>query len=149
MKNFILTLLVLLFTGCSDSILSGDQIETYDFNVVTGLEIDEYGYHRFPISTYSNGTTDQALKRFTAETNNPEIQFVYWDCSGLYIYYYNGEQFGAPIINHSSYTDDIGEAHTMFGPHSSMVGDTVMVYVGYVDSIYDVEYTQIIDIILD
>ena len=37
----------------------------------------------------------------------------------------------------------------MFGPHSSMVGDTVMVYVGYVDSIYDVEYTQIIDIILD
>ena len=67
----------------------------------------------------------------------------------LYIYYYNGEQFGAPIINHSSYTDEIGEAHTMFGPHNSMVGDTVMVYVGYVDSIYDVEYTQIIDIILD
>ena len=30
----------------------------------------------------------------------------------------------------------------MFGPHNSMVGDTVMVYVGYVDSIYDVEYTQ-------
>ena len=28
----------------------------------------------------------------------------------------------------------------MFGPHNSMVGDTVMVYVGYIDSIYDVYY---------
>ena len=76
MKNFILTLLVLLFTGCSDSILSGDQIETYDFNIITDLVIDENGYHRFPVSEYTNGISDQALKRFTAETNNPEIQFV-------------------------------------------------------------------------
>ena len=52
MKNFILTLLVLLFTGCSDSILSGDQIETYDFNVVTGSYIAPYNM-RNPLYMYA------------------------------------------------------------------------------------------------
>ena len=145
---YILALITLLFVGCDDGILNG-QIETYDFDVNTGLEEDSNGYFHFLLSEHNNGTSDQSLKRFTAQTNNPEIQFVQWDCDSYYIYYHMEEEFIVPIINNSSYTDDLGEAHTMFGPHSSMVGDTVIVFVGYVDSFYDIEYTKTINIILE
>ena len=53
------------------------------------------------------------------------------------------------IINHSSYTNDVGDAFTMFGPQISMVGDTVTIYVGYVDYEYDIEYSEYFYVILE
>ena len=99
------------------------------------------------MSDYSVG--EQSLIRFTAYTNNPVTQFVWWDCTGYWEYEHMGEDFIVPIINHSSYTDANGEANTMFGPHISMVGDTVSVIFGYVDSIHELEYHRIFDVILD
>ena len=150
MRNVTLTfILALLFVGCDNGLVNADQIETYDFNIETGLDIDQNGYLHFPMSEYSNGQSEQSIVRFTAYTNNPEIQFVWWDSNGYWEYMMNGEEFLVPIINHSSYTNAFGEANTMFGPNVSMEGDTVMVSVGYVDSIYDVEYVEQLFIILD
>ena len=42
-----------------------------------------------------------------------------------------------------------GEANTMFGPQTWMAGDTVQVFVGYLDSIHDVEYFESFYVILE
>ena len=98
------------------------------------------------MSDYSVG--EQSLIRFTAYTNNPVIQFVWWDCTGYWEYEHMGEDFVVPIINHSSYTDANGEANTMFGPMSEMVGDTIGIYSGYRDLIWETVYVDSLFIIL-
>ena len=60
-----------------------------------------------------------------------------------------GTLHSVDINNHSSYTDALGQANTMFGPQVFMVSDTVIVYVGYTDSIYDVEYMKTFSVILE
>jgi hypothetical protein len=142
----LITLSLLTFGGC-DSPLE-PEAPHYDFGVDNRLgEADENGYFHMDLSDFSAG--EQSLIRFTATTNNPEIQFVWWDCTGYWVYEHMGEEFVVPIINHSSYTDYLGEANTMFAPHISMVGDTVTVNFGYVDSIHELEYHQVFDVILD
>ena len=94
-------------------------------------------------------SSTQALVRFTAHTHNPEIQFVYWDCDTQWMYDYMNNDIPVDIINHSSYTDVNGEANTMFGPQTWMAGDTVQVFVGYLDSIHDVEYFESFYVILE
>ena len=145
--RFLVVLSLLAFIGCDSSVV-GPEAPVYELTVDNRLgETDENGYYRMDMSDYSVG--QQSLVRFTASTNNPEIQFVWWDCTGYWEYNHMGEDFVVPIINHSSYTDANGEANTMFGPHISMVGDTVSVIFGYVDSIHELEYHRIFDVILD
>ena len=145
--RFLVVLSLLAFIGCDSSVV-GPEAPVYELTVDNRLgEPDENGYYRMDMSDYSVG--QQSLIRFTAYTNNPEIQFVWWDCTGYWEYEHMGEDFVVPIINHSSYTDANGEANTMFGPHISMVGDTVSVIFGYVDSIHELEYHRIFDVILD
>ena len=98
---------------------------------------------------YCTNGGSQALIRFTAHTNNPEIQFVWWDCNTTWDYDFMGTLHSVDIINHSSYTAALGQANTMFGPQVFMVSDTVIVYVGYTDSIYDVEYMKTFSVILE
>ena len=145
--HILIVLSLLAFVGCNSSV-TGPEAPVYELTVDNRLgEPDENGYYRMDMSDYSVG--QQSLIRFTAYTNNPEIQFVWWDCTGYWEYNHMGEDFVVPIINHSSYTDANGEANTMFGPHISMVGDTVSVIFGYVDSIHELEYHRIFDVILD
>ena len=60
------------------------------------------------------------------------------------------QEYQVPVINNSSYTDDIGEAHSMFGPHMSMVGDTILVTCGYTDEWNgDRNYSKLIYVVLD
>ena len=142
--RFISIISFLLLVGCSDT-LQSEAIE-YDFEIETRLEQDSNGYYHFPMIEY--GST-QALVRFTAHTNNPEIQFVYWDCDTQWLYEYFNDEIPVDIINHSSYTDDVGDAHTMFGPQVWMAGDTAEVFVGDVDSIHNIEYNYSFFVILE
>ena len=145
--RFLVALSLLAFIGC-DSSVTGPEAPVYELTADNRLgEPDGNGYYHMDMSDYSVG--EQSLIRFTAYTNNPVTQFVWWDCTGYWEYEHMGEEFIVPIINHSSYTDANGEANTMFGPHISMVGDTVSVIFGYVDSIHELEYHRIFDIILD
>ena len=59
-----------------------------------------------------------------------------------------GNTFYVDIVNPSSYTDSEGEANTMFGPMSEMVGDTIGIYSGYRDLIWETVYVDSLFIIL-
>ena len=37
------------------------------------------------------------------------------------------------LVNEASYTDELGEAHTVLGVWDEFIGDTVKVYAGYTD----------------
>ena len=145
MKKLIYILSLFYLFGCSNNMF-GINSEEYNFSVETKLPMDENGYYHFTMVTYS---TTQALTKFTVHTNNPRIQFVYWDCDTQFDYEWMNQNFDVDIINHSSYTNSDGDAFTMFGPQITMVGDTVTVYVGYVDSEFDVEYSEKFYVILE
>ena len=145
MRIITLILFTLCFWGCDDSI-SGPTEEPlhYDFSLSTDLEIDENGYY----SMYLN-SEGQSLKRLTAYTNQFDIpQNVQWACDTQWSYEYMGNTFYVDIVNPSSYTDSYGEANTMFGPMSEMVGDTIKIYSGYRDLVWETIYVDSLFIIL-
>ena len=146
MRTTLISILLIFIFGCSDNVF-GDQIKTYLFEVDVGLEQDENGYYILPMIDSFNG---QVFHKFTVDTNNPkENQFVYWDCETSYeMHIMMGYSEEIDILNHASYTGSDRHAHSMFGPFVEMIGDTVTIFVGYVDSIYDVEYTETFSVIL-
>ena len=146
-----LSIVFFILVGCSDNPVGIQEVQTYPFELNTGLEQDKNGYYRLPMSQYGNGT--QTIHQFSVDTNNPHTsppQFVYWDCDTQVEHTLFGEHTEmVDIINHSSYATSEGIAYTMFGPHSDQIGDTVTVYVGYVCNEYDVEYHEYFKVILD
>jgi hypothetical protein len=146
MRNTLISILLIFICGCSNNVF-GDQIKTYPFELEVGLEQDDNGYYILPMIDSFNG---QVLHKFTVNTNNPtENQFVYWDCeTQMEMHIMDGWTEDIDIVNHASYTGSDEHAHSMFGPFVEMTGDTVTIFVGYVDSIYDVEYTETFSVIL-
>ena len=145
MRIITLILLTLCFWGCDDSI-SGPIEEPlhYDFSLSTDLEIDDNGYY----SMYLN-SEGQSLERLTAYTNQFDIpQNVQWFCDTQWTYEYMGDTFYVDIVNPSSYTDSEGEANTMFGPMYDMVGDTIGIWSGYRDLVWETVYVDSLFIIL-
>jgi len=148
MKLRILTIIsALLFTGCDTCIVCADSIETYEYELQVGLELDSNGYYILPMMNSTNG---QVLHKFTLDTNNPhENQFVWWDCESQFeMHIMDGWMEDVDIINHASYTGSDELAHTMFGPWVEMIGDTVTVSFEYTDSWYKVYYTEQFQVIL-
>jgi len=145
MRVFSLILVVLCFWGCESNIVGVEEESPYyEFSLSPNLEIDENGYY----SMYVN-PNGQSLKRITAYTNQFDVpQNVQWFCDTQWTYDYMGDVFYVDILNSSSYTDSNGEANTMFGPMSDMVGDTIGVYSGYRDLIWETVYVDSLFIIL-
>ena len=151
MNQIKLLFISLLFVGCSDNFTGAQETETYPFELNVGLEQDTNGYYRLPMNQYGNGT--QTIHQFSVDTNNPNTnppQFVYWDCDTQVEEHLFGDITEmVDIINHSSYATSEGIAYTMFGPHSDQIGDTIMVFVGYVCNQFDVEYQEYFQVVLD
>tara|TARA_B100001123_G_C14941797_1_gene880003 strand:- start:246 stop:716 length:471 start_codon:yes stop_codon:yes gene_type:complete len=148
MKLRILTIIsALLFTGCETCLVCADVIETYEYELQVGLELDSNGYYILPMMNSTNG---QVLHKFTLDTNNPnENQFVWWDCESQYeMHIMDGWMEDVDIINHASYTGNDELAHTMFGPWVEMIGDTVTISFEYTDSWYKVYYHDQFQVIL-
>jgi len=148
MKLRILTIIsALLFTGCESCLVCADSIETYEYELQVGLELDSNGYYILPMMNSTNG---QVLHKFTLDTNNPnENQFVWWDCESQYeMHIMDGWMEDVDIINHASYTGNDELAHTMFGPWVEMIGDTVTISFEYTDSWYKVYYHDQFQVIL-
>lgn len=145
----ILTIIsALLFTGCETCLVCADSIETYEHELVVGLEQDNNGYYLLPMMNSTNG---QVLHMFTLDTNNPvENQFVAWSCDTQQeVEIMMGHTEMINIINTASYTGNDELAHTMFGPFVEMIGDTVNVMVEYTDSWYGVYYHEQFSVILE
>ena len=145
MRLFSLVLVVLCFWGCENNIVGVEEESPYyEFSVSTDLEIDDNGYY----SMYLN-SDGQSLKRITAYTNQFDVpQNVQWACDTQWSYEFMDNTFYVDIVNSSSYTDSNGEANTMFGPMSEMVGDTIKIYSGYRDLVWETIYVDSLFIIL-
>ena len=145
MRVFSLVLVVLCFWGCESNIVGVEEESPYyDFSLSTDLEIDENGYYSMNLNPEG-----QSLKRITAYTNQFDVpQNVQWACDTQWSYEYMGNTFYVDILNPSSYTDSDGEANTMFGPMSEMVGDTIGIYSGYRDLVWETIYVDSLFIIL-
>jgi hypothetical protein len=84
----------------------------------------------------------------TAKTGSfGNYQKLYWETNRIFIVHWMGQDIETDLINHHSYTDEYGEAHTVFGPWSEFIGDTVTVYASYEDE-YDYGYLDSLMIII-
>ena len=146
MRIIFFSLLLLFCIGCSENLFTTDQ-DTHELIVEVGLPQDQNNYYHFEMQTYS---TTQALHKFTVYTNNPNgIQLIQWDCDTQFAYVWQNQVIETDIINHSSYTNEEGIAYTMFGPQVSMSGDTVKIFVGYIDELTGMHYQTQFDVILE
>ena len=144
MNKLISLISIFLLIGCNTNLIGSEK---YPFSIHPNLPLDENGY--FHLEMLENSSTAGNNKLFHVSTNNPNMQFVYWDCDTKFQYIWQNQIFEVDIINHSSYTNINGIAFTIFSPQISMAGDTVAVWVGYEDSETDIEYSMQISIILD
>ena len=166
----VLSCLCFLLIGCEDNYKYGDISVLID----PRLQEDDNGYYHLVIDT----TNWQTLHRFSGTTkvdNEPlENLKLFWDSShywyigdtlgyavkrtvsaltGQYVYYDTTyvtqfEGFEVPTINYVSYSNGDGEFNQMFAPVSSMLGDTVTVWVYYWDmksELYENEFQVILD----
>ena len=151
-KNLFLVIFIsVLITGCDNQyIVEPDlwEIEDNEENIEVDyyleldsyLPIDENGYY---IMEYLN-SYNQTFTTLTAETGSPDYyQKVAW-ISNKEIWM--GNQW-INLVNESSYTDELGEAHTVLGVWNEFIGDTVKVYAGYNDE-YNNHYLDSLEVII-
>jgi hypothetical protein len=125
-------------TGCEYDITNGCESNYLDVSA-PDLVMDKNGYYHMEwIEGYN-----QTFTTLNAEIGSNHIYRVYWDTDSYMNW--NGEI--VKPINHYSYTDD-GVAHTVLGPWSVMIGDTMKVYTTYEDDC-GIEYFDLIEVILE
>tara|TARA_R100000152_G_C6772673_1_gene199679 strand:- start:844 stop:1314 length:471 start_codon:yes stop_codon:yes gene_type:complete len=138
----IISILFLLFISCDDNVYeptfldesylhdtdwsSDDENCNYMIEITSYLPQDGSGYYVMDFLSEYN----QTFTTLTVETESYEYnQKVSWlsnkeiEINGWWI----------NLVNGDSYTDEIGEAHTVLGVWEEFVGDTVTVYGGYTD----------------
>ncbi len=156
---FIYIFIYILMTGCDDTIVSYDYDkyypdESYDENETVddiiidyhldisadSLSLDNNGFY---IMEYLDGY-NQTFTTLTAETGSLDYyQHVAW-MSNKEIKI--GNQW-INLVNGYSYTDELGEAHSVLGVWSEFVGDTITVYAGYDDE-YNNHYVDSMKVIV-
>ncbi len=89
------------------------------------------------------------IQTFTTLTcyTDTEYQKVFWYSNRqINIQFMNTDNW-TDVVNHSSYTDDEGECHTVLGVWDVFVNDTVTVYSFLVDEC-NVEYSDSLKVII-
>ena len=145
MKKYII-LLSLFYIGCESPVSNSEVIE-HEFRVFSETLVkDSNSYYHMSL----NPGVNQTFNTLTAHTTSESIQKVGWYTEESWTYtHFNGEDFEVPLVNGASYTDVIGEAHTVFAPIYEMLGDTIKVYAEYIDENTNLLYTSWISIVLE
>ena len=144
MKKYII-LLSLFYIGCESPV--SNEIVEHEFRVFSETLVkDSNSYYHMSL----NPGVNQTFNTLTAHTTSEMIQKVGWYTEESWTYtHFNGEDFEVPLVNGASYTDIIGEAHTVFAPIYEMLGDTIKVYAEYIDENTNLLYTSWISIVLE
>ena len=144
MKKYII-LLSLFYIGCESPV--SNEIVEHEFRVFSETLVkDSNSYYHMTL----NPNINQTFSTLTAYTSSESIQKVGWYTEESWTYtHFNGEDFEVPLVNGASYTDVIGEAHTVFAPIYEMLGDTIKVYAEYIDENTNLLYTSWISIVLE
>ena len=145
MKKYII-LLSLFYIGCESPVSNSEVIE-HEFRVFSETLVkDSNSYYHMSL----NPGVNQTFNTLTAYTTSEMIQKVGWYTEESWTYtHFNGEDFEVPLVNGASYTDVIGEAHTVFAPIYETLGDTIKVYAEYIDENTNLLYTSWISIVLE
>ena len=149
-KLFWVIFISILIVGCDNQIVTPsleneeEVIEenevTYYLDLESYLNLDENGYYvmeylqdwnqTFTTLTAMTGSYNQYQK--VAWMSNKEIQVGnHW----------------VNLVNGDSYTDELGEAHTVLGVWQEFIGDTIKVYAGYNDE-YNNHYLDSLEVII-
>lgn len=149
-----------LITGCDDTIVSydydkyypsedGEVEESMDMDITEdyylvisadSLSLDDNGFY---VMEYLNNY-HQTFTTLTAETGSlSNYQHIAW-MSNKEIKLGND---WINLVNGYSYTDDIGEAHSVLGVWSEFIGDTIKVYAGYNDE-HNNHYLDSLEVII-
>ena len=149
-KLFWVIFISILIVGCDNQIVTPsleneeEVIEenevTYYLDLESYLNLDENGYYvmeylqdwnqTFTTLTAMTGSYNQYQK--VAWMSNKEIQVGnHW----------------VTLVNGDSYTDELGEAHTVLGVWQEFIGDTIKVYAGYNDE-YNNHYLDSLEVII-
>ena len=132
MKNFLLTLTILLF-GCSDldNVLGEDNEPAYKvpLDVYMKYDTDENGYYRVPHSGYN-------YVQVFAQSEG--LQRIFWSSSDSFSVVYQGITFYTSIASYSTYTNgQTGETRQNVFISPSFVGDTLVVVGAISEDNYD------------
>ena len=112
--------------GLDDEIIEEEVQFDYYLELSSYLNMDGNGYYYMEFlndyiqtfTTLSGMTGSYNTYQKVAWISNKEINI-------------NGEWTN--LVNEASYTDELGEAHTVLGVWDEFIGDTVKVYAGYTD----------------
>ena len=151
-KNlFMFIFISVLIIGCDNQYIVEPQLweleeetESTEVNYFLVLEsylsLNENGYY---IMEFLN-SYDQTFTTLTANTGSPDYyQKLAWTSNKEI---WMGNQW-VNLVNPSSYTDELGEAHTVLGVWSEFIGDTIKVYAGYNDE-YNNHYLDSLEVII-
>ena len=144
-KNFFLVIFIsILIIGCDSQILEPNidyENSTYYLNLESYLEQDENGYyHMNVLEDYT-----QTFTTLTAKTGSfVNTQKISWT-SDKELYLNN---YWIPLVNGSSYTDELGEAHTVFSGWAEVINDTITVFANYIDQ-FENNYLDSLKIIVE
>ena len=139
-----------LINGCDNQIVEPEiknDIEVIEENEISYyLELESYlnldgnGYYTMEYLQDWN----QTFTTLTAMTgSHNQYQKIAW-ISNKEIWM--GNQW-INLVNGSSYTDELGEAHTVLGVWQEFIGDTIKVYAGYNDE-YNNHYLDSLEVII-
>ena len=139
-----------LINGCDNQIVEPEiknDIEVIEENEISYyLELESYlnldgnGYYTMEYLQDWN----QTFTTLTAMTgSHNQYQKIAW-ISNKEIWM--GNQW-VNLVNGDSYTDELGEAHTVLGVWQEFIGDTIKVYAGYNDE-YNNHYLDSLEVII-
>jgi len=140
-KNIIKYIFIyILLMGCDTQITGFCESDCSLEITAPDLQIDENGYYHIEWL----GGYVQTFSTLNADTYSDEIYKVYWGTNSGIIYM--GEFVGS--VNHTSYTNENGIAHTVLSVWEEQILDTISVYSFYEDGC-GIEHNDTLGIIVD
>ena len=119
--KFILIVLTLLLVGCDNPL----EPEFTFLSIHLDSEKDSNGYYHIDY----NGTTYEHV--YYQTTPNQRVQ---WGSEDTFSIDWMFNTYEEPIINYSTYADELGSGQQLFYLDSEAIGDTMMI-VGYINEL--------------
>jgi len=119
-----LFLVVILVSGCSNSIFSPEEDCHCEFEISSTLPSIN-GIYQLEF----NGSLSQTYSVLDASTECGWSQHIQWDSD----YMYNINGYWTSLVNPASMTDEDGNAKIVFAVWEEFINETVTIYGGYTD----------------
>ena len=140
-KVFLYIFIYIILVGCESVLEPTNEVDYYLDISAPDLQLDSNGYYHIEfLDDYI-----QTFSTLTAETGSPQTyQKVGW-MSDTEV---NIQGYWTGCVNGNSYTDEIGEAHTVLSTWEILIGDTITVLAGYHDE-FNNHYLDSLKVVVD